>query len=133
MSIGNWTPNQSSDSISIDDAFLQRCLTIADSDDINNLNSILTEQEKQQSQIMHAQQEVWNSSLKTYSIEQLHALIRFFTLAEMQIAGWEAGSQSPVIAIHQYLKNQGEKLDKEMLLWIRKNSTNRFIPYGAVL
>lgn len=133
MATGSWTPESGVENKKIDQQFLQRCMEIASTDAINDLDDALTEQEKTFSGIMHAQQDLWSSALSEYNEEQLISLIRFFTLAEMQLAGWHAGSQSPVIAINQVLKSRGHKLDRDMLLWIRQNSTNRFIPNGAVL
>ncbi|MGB5325866.1 MAG: hypothetical protein WBN40_10640, partial [Pseudomonadales bacterium] len=60
------------------------------------------------------------------------ALMRFFTCAEMQLPGWQAGDKSPVIAINKILKRRGHKLDKAMLGWIRQHSDNRFLPNGPL-
>ena len=57
----------------------------------------------------------------------------FFTLIEMALPEWAAGAKSPVISINKILKSRGHKLEKDMLLWIKQNSDNRFIPNGSPL
>ncbi len=64
--------------------------------------------------------------------EQLLHLVRFFTLAEMQLSGWEAGAESPVIWIVKTLRRRKSPPSKDLLLWIKANSDNRFIPNGAL-
>ena len=59
-------------------------------------------------------------------------LVRFFTLAEMQLAGWEAGKQSPVIPLVKVLKGRGS-FDAELRRWIKTHTDNRYLPYGSVL
>lgn len=133
MTIGAWTPESGVKNKQLDQQFLHRCVTIANSEALNRLDETLSEQEKSDASIMHAEQELWNTALADFDNDQLIGLIRFFTIAEMQLSGWQAGSESPVIAINQLLKSRGTKLDKDMLLWIRQNSSNRFIPNGAIL
>ena len=133
MTIDTWSPASNTEKESIDKKFLQRCLEIAECDQLNELDLALTDEEKKKSSIMHAKQAIWEETLQSFSDDQLVSLIRFFTIAEMQLNGWQAGNESPVIAINQILKSRGNKLDKAMLMWIRENSSNRFIPNGAVL
>lgn len=133
MSIGSWTPESSSSSDSaISQDFLQRALHIVDNDQIHSLMDALTEEEKAQYSIMHCETQPWSDALKGYDNDKLIKLIKFFALAEMQLPGWQAGENSPVIAINRYLVSQGDKLDKSTLLWLREHSTNRFIPNGAI-
>lgn len=64
--------------------------------------------------------------------ELIVRLVRFFTLAEMQLAGWEAGKQSPVIPLVKVLKGRGS-FDAELRRWIKTHTDNRYLPYGSVL
>lgn len=133
MTIESWSPTSNSSGKTVDTQLLQRFLNIANNNQLDDLNEVLSDEEKQQSGIMHADQAAWEKAVKMLDNDQLIALIRFFTLAEEQLSGWHAGSESPVIAINQVLKSRGHKLDRDLLMWIRQNSTNRFIPNGAIL
>ena len=62
----------------------------------------------------------------------LIALIRFFTLAEQELPGWEAGSKSPAIACARELRLRG-RYPADLTAWIRDHTDNRFLPYGSLL
>lgn len=64
--------------------------------------------------------------------EDLISLIRFFTVAEMQLPGWEGGKQNPVIYLVKILKSRDE-FPADLRKWIRANTDNRYLPYGAAL
>ena len=82
---------------------------------------------------MQADTPSWQTALADHSDEHLIALIRFFTVVEMQLPNWVGGAKSPVISINKVLRSRGQKLDRDMLLWIKANSDNRFIPNGSPL
>ena len=135
MTTGTWDPssNASSLNISIDPALLQRFLMLAENDQLSDLASQIDKQDRSQFAIMQADLAQWKDALNDYSEAQLIALIRFFTLIEMALPEWAAGAKSPVISINKILKSRGLKLEKEILLWIKQNSDNRFIPNGSPL
>lgn len=62
----------------------------------------------------------------------LEALIRFFTLVERDISGWEAGSKSPVIALVKIVKAR-EAFTGDLRRWIKAHTDNRYLPYGSAL
>lgn len=74
----------------------------------------------------------WQSHCLTFSNDDVIALIRFFTIAEEKHSQLFAGKDSSVIALNKFLKSRNEKLSKDDLTWIRKNSSNRYIPNGSV-
>jgi hypothetical protein len=74
----------------------------------------------------------WKTAAEPLNAEQILHLIKAITLAEETFAGWECGDKSPAIALNKYYRKLGHKLAKEDLLWIRENSSNRFIPNGAL-
>ncbi|MCV6615106.1 MAG: hypothetical protein OIF35_09030 [Cellvibrionaceae bacterium] len=76
--------------------------------------------------------DAWLQVIGDFSEPQLLSLIEILTLAETQIPGFEAGADSPVIVIVKYLKQQKTPLSREMLLWIRANTNNRFLPNGPL-
>jgi hypothetical protein len=135
MTTGTWDPSSNSSKldISIDPALIQRFLNLAENDRLSDLASQIDKQDRSQFAIMQADLAQWKIVLNDYSEVQLIALVRFFTLVEMALPEWTAGAKSPVISINKILKSRGHKLEKEMLLWIKKNSDNRFIPNGSPL
>lgn len=138
MSVESWNPNQAAAPKTQDTEqtipLLKRFSSLAaNTEKLDSLATNLSEQEQQQNHLMNWEQEQWPPILKDFSDDELIQLIKFFTLIEMQLSGWQAGHKSPVIAINRELKKRGERLDKELLIWIRENSNNRFIPNGAIL
>tara|TARA_B110000879_G_scaffold134069_1_gene175542 strand:- start:137 stop:547 length:411 start_codon:yes stop_codon:yes gene_type:complete len=135
MTTGTWDPSSKASTldVSIDPALLQRFLVLAENDQLSDLEKQIDKPDRSQYSIMQADLTAWKKALNDYSEAQLIALIRFFTLVEMALPEWTAGAKSPVISINKILKSRGHKLDKAMLLWIKQNSDNRFIPNGSPL
>ena len=75
--------------------------------------------------------EVWKEA-EVLSDTDIRRLIVFFTLAERQLSGWEAGRLSPVIDLVRILKQRGS-FQPELRKWIKANTDNRYLPNGAVL
>lgn len=132
MSIGAWDPESKKTSldINIDPQLLLRLVAIGEKEDLTQLESLMLEPDKQQQALMQADLAGWQAAVADYSDEQLTALIRFFTKVEMTLNHWIGGAKSPVISLNRILRSRGKKLDKAMLLWIKQNSDNRFIPNG---
>lgn len=57
---------------------------------------------------------------------------RALTLAEETIPGCEAGAKSPVIALARMLRARGD-YPHDLTPWIRRVSSNRFLPYGSLM
>ncbi|NNC55905.1 MAG: hypothetical protein HKO07_09320 [Pseudomonadales bacterium] len=134
MTTGSWDPESgtSTAGAELDAQLLGRLLTIAESGSLDALEALMTPDDVKRSAIMQLPLTSWETALENYNNAQLLALIRFFTLAEMQLPGWQAGEKSPVIAINRLLKGRGHKLEKPLLQWIRQNSDNRFLPNGPI-
>lgn len=133
MTIGSWTPEKEKDTLTIDSQWLQRCIAISREDQLEALPAPFTSDEQQRySVFMRVSQEHWQTAAEELSNDDIIALIRFFTRAEKLISGWDAGKESPAIWLNKVLRKRGEKLDREMLLWIRNNTDNRFIPNGGL-
>ena len=133
MTIGSWTPEKEKDTLTIDSQWLQRCIAISREDQLEALPAPFTSDEQQRySVFMRVSQEHWQAAAEELSNDDIIALIRFFTRAEKLISGWDAGKESPAIWLNKVLRKRGEKLDREMLLWIRNNTDNRFIPNGGL-
>ena len=133
MTIGSWTPEKEKDTLTIDSQWLQRCIAISREDQLEALPAPFTSDEQQRySVFMRVSQEHWQAAAEELSNDDIIALIRFFTRAEKLISGWDTGKESPAIWLNKVLRKRGEKLDREMLLWIRNNTDNRFIPNGGL-
>lgn len=99
-----------------------------------NEQPMFSEDEQQKhASVMFLDHKVWHAQLQNFKDEQLWSIICFLTKAEKLYSGWHAAENSPVIAITQLLKQRGHTLTKEQIQWIRRNSDNRFLPYGRVL
>ena len=79
--------------------------------------------------LMTAAAEVWAERVDSASSDDLVAWIRFLTLAEARLPGFEAGARSPVILIARVLRARGD-YPEDLNAWIRANTDNRFLPYG---
>lgn len=87
--------------------------------------------QKSDGTLMKLQPEQWQAAVELDD-EALILLIRFFTLAEMQLPNWDGGQTSPVIYFVKILKDRGS-FDVELKRWIKANTDNRYLPNGAVI
>ncbi len=63
--------------------------------------------------------------------EELISLVRLYALAEGRFPDWKAGAKSPVITLCRLLRGRGA-WPAELSAWIKRNSDNRFLPYGSL-
>ena len=135
MSLGSWDPKaeQAKADFQIDSTQLKRFIDISQQQQLEQLSELLSPTEQQiQSALMQQDKDNWLNVAEALDNEELIALIRFFTVAE-QLPGWEAGEQSPVIPLAKTLRKRGQPLDKTLLLWIKANSSNQYLPYGPLI
>jgi len=132
MSVGAWEPKANSDSgqESIPRALLQRYIEAAQAD--IPLEQHLDAGARDASWLIRLPLQRWLEESAHWDDAQLWQLIRFFTLAEQQLAGWDAGADSAVIPLAKALRQRSAPLSREQLLWIRENSDNRYLPYGPL-
>ena len=103
-------------------------------DDINSTIESLDAAEKQSIASWLKQPETqWSSAIQGLTKEQVMALCRLFTVGEMKITDWTCGSQNPTIYLLKQLKTQGQYPEKEFIRWLKKNTDNRYIPFGNAL
>lgn len=137
MSVDVWEPGKSEAKKTVDAALLGRFLDLATTcgENIADLKLETTDLEAadlaEANWVMTADPSAW-SLAADLDTAQIHALIRFFTLLEVQVAGWDAGKTSPVIAMVAVVKARGE-FPAELRKWIKANTENRFLPYGSAL
>ena len=130
MSVQSWSPQ----STVIEESFLRRCIKIAAQEQLEEVAQFLSAAEQQeQAGLMRLGPEAWEKAVTKFTDAEILHMIRFFTVAEMQLPGWQAGPKSPVIGLARVLRSRGCKLERELLLWIRSRSSNRYLPYGPVV
>ena len=81
--------------------------------------------------IMNQDASAWQSA-EDLSTDDLVSLVRFFTLVEAGVSGWEAGRKSPVIPLVRLLKAR-DAFTPELRRWVKSNTDNRYLPYGSAL
>ncbi len=81
--------------------------------------------------LMTAAADVWTAGVDAASSRELIGWVRFLTLAEARLSGFEAGAKSPVILIARVLRARGD-YPEDLTAWIRANTDNRYLPYGSL-
>ena len=129
MTIETWEPAKSS-SLTLER--LQELLSQIGGLEENELAASLNDEFiRSNSQLMKLDAISWQVAEQLME-DDLVTLVRFFTLAEMQLSGWEAGNRNPVIPLVRILKQRDQFLP-ELRKWIKANTDNRYLPYGAAL
>ena len=133
MSIGVWEPNgpESAESNTVSAEILAELLTMIEGNELDNLVELLGQKSASFSYLMKLEASAWIGA-NELADDALVQLIRFFTLAEMQLTGWDAGSKSPVIYLVKILKGRGG-FDAELRKWVKASTDNRYLPYGSAL
>jgi hypothetical protein len=137
VAIGEWNPEGSTSSkAEVDMDLLQKFersipAPNAEQQEID-ANSLLTASEKSAGAVMMTlDKQAWDCVID-WNNQQLENLIRFFTVAEMQLPGWEGGNKSPVIALVKILKSR-DAFSADLRRWIKANTDNRYLPHGSAL
>ena len=82
--------------------------------------------------LMSLDAERWTEAARDEDVEELVAWIRFFTLAEARLSGFESGARSPVIPLARALRERGA-YPGDLTTWIKAHSDNRFLPHGSLM
>lgn len=131
MSVGAWEPEKSNpQKVEIDREQLRRFIASVTSGELQEEN--LSDQDRTASQLVRLPAQHWLDESEHWQAEEIWQLIRFFTLAEATLPGWDAGAESAVIPLAKSLRRRQQPLSKEQLLWIRQHSDNRYLPYGPL-
>jgi len=134
MSVGAWEPEKQSQQDSASEEISRELLLhfIDAAQSTSPLQDSLRQEDQQASWLMRQPLQRWLEESENWDNDQLWQLIRFFTLAEIQLPGWDAGADSPVIPLAKALRQRKAPLSREQLLWIREHSDNRYLPYGPL-
>ena len=133
MSVGAWEPDNQENERSrehIDRTLLEKIVRSMEGD-VNSVTS-LTPEIIEANWLAGLPAQQWLDEAKLLNDDQVWALIRFFTLAEMQLADWQGGAESPVIPLAKSLRQRKSPLNRDQLMWIRQHSDNRYLPYGPL-
>lgn len=126
--VGVWEPGGST---RLDIEKLKHYVTLMQKADVADLGASMSRSDiKEGAMLMKLPPAAW-SVAERLSDAEIEVLVRFFTLAEMQLSGWDGGQDSPVIPLVKILKVRGA-FDAELRKWIKANTDNRFLPYGAL-
>ncbi len=136
MSVGSWDPKlgkPDTDAV-IAPELLARFIALSRQEQLDNVAaSFDAEQQQLYAGLMTLPHREWQDAVDTIAEADIYHLMRFFTVAEMQLPGWEAGDKSPVIWLNKILKTRGKPLSKDQIQWIKQHTRNRFLPYGSAL
>jgi len=127
--VGVWEPRAA---LRLDAEKLGHLVTLMNAAEGDNVVGLLSEREiANEAGLMKLNEEDWQAAESLEDFE-ITTLIRFFTLAEMQYAGWDGGKQSPVIYLVRILRRR-DNFPAELRKWIKAHTENRFLPYGSAL
>ena len=129
MGVGVWEPGMS---ISVSTEQLRKLVSQVGEIDLAQLTSTCDDEFMDSNAwMMKLGESAWRVA-DSLAAEDLVRLVRFFTLVEMQLPGWEGGKRNPVIYLVKILKSRDE-FPADLRKWIRANTDNRYLPYGAAV
>ena len=131
MALGVWEPTKKNTVLAtVDRRLVLEILDRVQNQDAQDLESLLGDDLcRRGAQLMQQPEEVWKA-LADLPEPDIECLVRFFTLAEVQLAGWQAGKKSPVIALVKLLRERNA-FSTELRRWIKQHTENRYLPYGS--
>ncbi|MFT5420671.1 MAG: hypothetical protein ACI9D5_001421 [Candidatus Endobugula sp.] len=136
MTTGTWdpsSPSENSTSYTLDIEFLKKIIkTVGNNTEIEVSSYLTADEQKTHSPVMRLSKATWFTIKESLSNDDIITLIKFFTLAEMQLSDWSGEEHSPVIWLTKILKQKGGSINKDLLLWIKSKNDNKFLPYGAL-
>lgn len=131
--VDTWQPNRKNSEISV-----QKLSTFAGiitnidraKDDLSTLHN---EDIAYIETLINTPSSAWIKAIEGLSIEQVKNLCVFFTVGEMVFPNWNFSSNNPTIFFIKHLKSSNNALEKDFIRWLKKQTDNRYIPYGAAL
>ena len=131
--VDTWQPNTGIDSLSSDK--LLRLTEIISSQETakDDIKQISEEDINLIAGHLNTPQEAWLQTIENFSDEQVLNLCSLFTLGEMEFSSWAFASKNPTIYFLKYLKAKKVVVEKDFVRWLKKQTDNRYIPYGPAL
>jgi hypothetical protein len=131
--VDTWQPSSSNDVIPEQKLADFSALIKSQEDAKQNIKGLIAEDIKLIESLINAPQSAWIKAIEGLSAEQVKNLCVFFTIGEMEFSNWVFASKNPAIYFIKHLKAQSEPLEKDFIRWLKKQTDNRYIPYGAAL
>ena len=131
MSIEVWEPTGGTKGRPIDIGLIEKFVDVAKGADSVSTSQLKASGLDSEEWVMNQEEAAWESA-EDLTSDDLVALVRFFTLVEHNISGWEAGAKSPVIPLVKILKSRDD-FTPDLRKWIKSNTDNRYLPYGSAL
>jgi hypothetical protein len=129
MSVGSWEPRAE---VRLNRELLERFAEIAVNHPDAPSEGLSEHEIRRFAPVMRLEADHWIPVLAPLDDASLVNLVRFFTVAEMELSGWEGGDRSPVIHIVKILRERGS-YPEDLTRWIKARTDNRFLPYGSLL
>jgi hypothetical protein len=85
------------------------------------------------SSYLNAPQSAWLKAIENFTDAQILDLCMLFTVGEMKFSTWTFGSKNPTIYFLRQLKAENRAAEKDFVRWLKKQTDNRYIPYGPAL
>jgi hypothetical protein len=85
------------------------------------------------SSYLNAPQSAWLKAIENFTDTQVLNLCMLFTVGEMKFPTWTFGSKNPTIYFLRQLKAENRAAEKDFVRWLKKQTDNRYIPYGPAL
>jgi hypothetical protein len=82
---------------------------------------------------LNAPQAAWLKVIEDFTDTQILNLCMLFTVGEMKFPTWSFGSKNPTIYFLRQLKTEKRAAEKDFVRWLKKQTDNRYIPYGPAL
>ena len=81
--------------------------------------------------VMQLGADAWATFAENVDEKMIVKWIKVLCLCEERFFGFECGPRSPVIFLARELRKRG-RYPKDLTLWIRNHSSNKFLPYGSL-
>lgn len=134
MSVESYDPGADlkANNQAISSALLESLIAYSESGQLDHLENVLTVDEKRKlAAVMKAPAESWYAAMEDIADDTVENLMRLFTLAE-KLPGCEAADKSPVIWLGKVLKRRKIGVSRELAIWIKANTENRYLPHGPL-
>ena len=82
---------------------------------------------------LNTPQSAWLKAIEDLTDAQILNLCMLFTVGEMRFSTWTFGSKNPTIYFLRQLKAENRAAEKDFVRWLKKQTDNRYIPYGPAL
>ncbi len=131
--VDTWQPNSGNDTLSTET--LMSLANIIHSEDSakNDINAISESDIQLIANLINTPEDVWLKAIEPLKNDQILNLCRVFTLGEMAFSNWSFAGKNPTIYFLRYLKAQKVVVEKDFIRWLKKNTDNRYIPFGPAL